>query len=281
MATARTLGGRYEVGDRIGRGSMADVYLGRDTHLDRPVAIKILRPDLARERCVCVRFRREARAAARLNNPAIVTVHDVGRDDHVDPPAPYIVMELLEGRTLREVIARGPLHETEAADLMLQLLSGLAHAHSLGIVHRDIKPSNVMVTADGSVKLMDFGLARAVDDVNATLTPVCDVLGTPRYLSPEQAHGGVATARSDIYAAGCVFYELLTGTAPFDGDAISLVDQHVNRVPDPPSSLGAQVSRRLDRVVLQALEKDPALRFQSAQDFAQALRLAVRSTVDV
>lgn len=270
----RTLAGRYEVGTLIGRGGMADVHIGRDTRLGRTVAIKILRSDLARDPSFQARFRREAQAAAALNHPSIVAVYDTGEDTVIDPTGasaqvPFIVMEYVEGQTVREILRDGqavPLNE--AAEILDGVLSALDYSHRAGIVHRDIKPANVMITPTGSVKVMDFGIARAIADSAATMTQASSVIGTAQYLSPEQARGEVVDARSDIYSAGCLFYELLTGRPPFTGDSpVSVAYQHVREAPLAPSAIASDVPEELDRITLRALAKDKADRYQSAADF--------------
>ena len=232
MPRPLVLSGRYELGELIGRGGMADVYEGRDLRLGRTVAVKMLRPDMARDTQFRVRFEREARAVAGLNHASIVAVYDTG-EQQPDPgtphavAVPYIVMEHVGGQTLRELIRANSVTVDEAVDYMLGVLSALEYSHRSGIVHRDIKPANVMVCRDsGAVKVMDFGIARAMADSAATMTQTQAVVGTAQYLSPEQARGEVVDARSDLYSAGCLLYELLTGRPPFVGEsAVSVAYQ--------------------------------------------------------
>ncbi|NAZ82581.1 Stk1 family PASTA domain-containing Ser/Thr kinase [Kineococcus sp. R8] len=276
------LGGRYEVGSLLGRGGMAEVHVARDTRLGRTVAVKLLRADLARDPSFQARFRREAQSAASLNHPSVVAVYDTGADP--SPQAgggsvdlPYIVMEYVEGRTLRDVLkADHPLALSESLKITEGVLAALEYSHRMGIVHRDIKPANVMITPAGEVKVMDFGIARAVSDSSATLTQTSAVMGTAQYLSPEQARGEQVDARSDLYSAGCLLYEVLTGRPPFVGDApVAVAYQHVSEQPRPPSALEPGIPPAVDHVVLMALSKDREHRYQSAADFADDLRRAV------
>ncbi|WP_432487318.1 Stk1 family PASTA domain-containing Ser/Thr kinase [Kineococcus sp. SYSU DK018] len=282
QASPRLLGGRYEVGALLGRGGMAEVHVARDTRLGRMVAVKLLRSDLARDPSFQTRFRREAQAAAGLNHPSIVAVYDTGADRvtehggaHVD--LPWIVMEYVEGRTLRDMLRTDhPLSTTEALSITEGVLGALEYSHRMGIVHRDIKPANVMITPAGEVKVMDFGIARAVSDSSATLTQTSAVMGTAQYLSPEQARGETVDTRSDLYSTGCLLYEILTGRPPFTGDApVAVAYQHVSEQPKPPSTLSPSIPPALDQVVLMALSKDREHRYQSAGDFADDLRRAV------
>ncbi|MFN8080813.1 MAG: Stk1 family PASTA domain-containing Ser/Thr kinase [Kineosporiaceae bacterium] len=270
----RVLGNRYEVGDLLGRGGMAEVHLGRDTRLGRVVAIKLLRVDLARDPIFQARFRREAQSAASLNHPAIVAVYDTGEEQLVDAAGslialPYIVMEYVEGRTLRELLRDGrPLDLGQALELTSGVLSALEYSHRAGIVHRDIKPANVMLTPDGDVKVMDFGIARALADVSTTMTATQAVIGTAQYLSPEQARGETVDARSDLYSAGCLLFELVTGRPPFVADSpVAVAYQHVREAPPLPSSLNPAIPESLDRVVLHSLAKDRETRYQNAAEF--------------
>ncbi|MDR3202527.1 MAG: Stk1 family PASTA domain-containing Ser/Thr kinase [Bifidobacteriaceae bacterium] len=281
--TPRTLAGRYEVGDLIGRGGMAEVHVGRDKRLGRTVAIKMLRSDLARDPAFQARFRREAQAAASLNHPDIVAVYDTGEDVSTagagqTARSPFIIMEYVEGHTLRELMRDGAaLPINEAIDITIGVLSALQYAHHAGIVHRDIKPANIMLTAAGQVKVMDFGIARALADTAATMTQTQAVIGTAQYLSPEQARGETVDARSDLYSTGCVLYELLTGRPPFVGDsAVAVAYQHVRELPVAPSSLAPDVPEVLDRIVLKALEKDRELRYTTASEFRADLEVAKR-----
>ena len=273
MTTSRRLGDRYELGDTLGRGGMAEVFEGQDLRLNRRVAVKVLRPDLARDPAFQSRFRREAQSAASLNDPNIVAVYDTGEDvldgggEHV--MVPYIVMEYVDGHTLRELMSSGRrLLPERSLEIMAGVLSALDYSHAHGIIHRDIKPGNVMLNRNGDVKVMDFGIARAVADAQATMTQGNAVMGTAQYLSPEQARGEVVDARSDLYSAGCLFYELLTGRPPFQGEsAVSVAYQHVSETPVPPSQVDPAVPPALDPLVLKSLAKDPADRYQSANEF--------------
>lgn len=273
----RTLGGRYELGRLVGRGGMADVHLARDLRLGRQVAVKVLRTDLARDASFLSRFRREALAAAGLSHPSIVAVYDSGEEivheaGGAELHVPYIVMEYIDGRTLREVLnAEGALDPSEAARITAAVLSALTYAHERGLVHRDIKPANVMVTEAGSVKVMDFGIARALADTAATMTQTQAVMGTARYLSPEQAQGLEVDGRSDVYSVGCLLYELLAGRTPFQGDPVSLVYQHLGESPTAPSTHRDGLTEALDAVTLHALEKKPEERYQNAEDFRDDL----------
>lgn len=279
----RVLVGRYQVGELIGRGGMAEVHAGWDTRLGREVAVKVLRSDLARDPSFLQRFRREAQSAAGLNHPSIVAVYDSGEDVAVELggasiAVPFIVMERVHGRTLRELLheAGGPLPQKEACRVVAATLRALAYSHTNGLVHRDIKPANVMVTDDGKVKLTDFGIARAIADSAATMTNTSVVVGTAQYLSPEQAQGQTIDARADVYAAGCVLYELLTGRPPFTGDSpLAIAYQHVGQSPQPPSTYNGALPREVDAVVLHALAKSPADRYPAAGQFAADLEALV------
>ncbi|MEO3937380.1 Stk1 family PASTA domain-containing Ser/Thr kinase [Dermatophilaceae bacterium Soc4.6] len=284
MTAPRLLGNRYEVGELIGRGGMADVHRGVDTRLERPVAIKILRTDLARDPTFLARFRREAQSAAGLNHPSIVAIFDSGEDvgsaeqGNDGVPLPYIVMEVVDGETLRERLERdGPLPARDAGSLVEGVLSALDYSHRMGIVHRDIKPANVMVTRAGQVKVMDYGIARAVADSQATMTQTQAVIGTAQYLSPEQAQGQPVDARTDLYSTGCLLYELVAGRPPFLGDSpVSVAYQHVREPAQPPSIHVAGVPAAYDTVTLHALVKDRERRYQSATEFRTDL-IAVRA----
>ena len=281
MSTApRVLGGRYEVGELIGRGGMADVHLGHDTRLGRQVAIKMLRSDLARDANFLMRFRREAQSAAGLNHPAIVAIFDSGEDDSVvEGPngtrttLPYIVMEFVDGETLRQQLTdQQQLQPAEAIRVTEGILDALAYSHRMGIVHRDIKPANVMITTGGHVKVMDFGIARAIADTAATMTQTQSVVGTAQYLSPEQAQGQTVDERSDLYSTGCLLFELLAGRPPFTGDsAVAIAYQHVGELPQPPSVFNDAVAGDLDAVTLHALAKDREARYQDATAFRDDL----------
>lgn len=264
----RLLGGRYQLGSVLGRGGMAEVRRARDLRLGRDVAIKQLRIDLASDPTFQARFRREAQAAAGLNHPNIVAVYDTGEE--ADPASgvqvPYIVMELVEGHTLREILRTGrQIVPAKALEFTQGVLDALSYSHKAGIVHRDIKPANVMLTSTGQVKVMDFGIARAVADTSATMTQTAAVIGTAQYLSPEQARGETVDSRSDIYSAGCLLYELLVGRPPFQGDSpVSVAYQHVREAPVPPSHLDPEITPAMDAITLKALAKDPADRYQTA-----------------
>nr|WP_122825340.1 Stk1 family PASTA domain-containing Ser/Thr kinase [Georgenia faecalis] len=279
----RMLGGRYEVRDLIGRGGMAEVYIGYDRRLSRTVAIKVLRSDLARDPTFQARFRREAQSAAALNHPAIVSVYDTGEDDVVTASGqsahvPYIVMEYVEGHTVRSLLTDGtPVPIDEAVEIVSGVLGALEYSHREGIVHRDIKPGNVMLTPTGAVKVMDFGIARAMADSAATMTQTHAVVGTAQYLSPEQARGEVVDARSDLYSTGCLLFELLTGQPPFSGDsAVAVAYQHVREVPRAPSDIAPDIPEALDRVVLKALAKDREDRYPDAAAMRADLEAAAR-----
>jgi beta-lactam-binding protein with PASTA domain len=266
----QTVGGRYELGDPLGRGGMAEVRRAVDLRLGRAVAVKQLRPDLATDPTFQARFRREAQSAAGLNHPTIVAVYDTGEEP--DPTTgvsiPYIVMELVEGPTLRDVLRDGRrILPERALELTAGVLDALGYSHRAGIIHRDIKPANVMLTTNGTVKVMDFGIARAVADTSATMTQTAAVIGTAQYLSPEQARGETVDARSDLYSTGCLLYELLTGRPPFTGDSpVSVAYQHVREAPVPPSQIDPEIGPDIDAVVLKSLAKDPADRYQSARE---------------
>ncbi len=266
----QTVGGRYELGDPLGRGGMAEVRRAVDLRLGRAVAVKQLRPDLATDPTFQARFRREAQSAAGLNHPTIVAVYDTGEEP--DPVTgvsiPYIVMELVEGPTLRDVLRDGrKILPERALELTAGVLDALGYSHRAGIIHRDIKPANVMLTTNGTVKVMDFGIARAVADTSATMTQTAAVIGTAQYLSPEQARGETVDARSDLYSTGCLLYELLTGRPPFTGDSpVSVAYQHVREAPVPPSQIDPEIGPDIDAIVLKSLAKDPADRYQSARE---------------
>ena len=282
MTQPRLLGGRYELGAVIGRGGMAEVFRARDLRLDRTVAIKTLRTDLARDATFQARFRREAQSAASLNHPSIIAVYDTGEDDFDGQPVPYIVMELVEGHTLRELIrpengAERRLRPERALEIVDGILRALDYSHRGGIIHRDIKPANVMLTRDHEVKVMDFGIARAMSDSAATMTATAQVIGTAQYLSPEQARGERVDARSDLYSTGCVLYELLTARPPFQGDSpVAIAYQHVREEPIPPSQLDPEIPQWADRIVLKAMTKDPAHRYQSASEFRADIQRAMQ-----
>ncbi|MEU6547298.1 Stk1 family PASTA domain-containing Ser/Thr kinase [Streptomyces sp. NPDC046859] len=268
MEEPRRLGGRYELGQVLGRGGMAEVYLAHDTRLGRTVAVKTLRADLARDPSFQARFRREAQSAASLNHPAIVAVYDTGEDYIDNVSIPYIVMEYVDGSTLRELLHSGrKLLPERAMEMTIGILQGLEYAHRSGIVHRDIKPANVMLTRNGQVKVMDFGIARAMGDSGMTMTQTAAVIGTAQYLSPEQAKGEQVDARSDLYSTGCLLYELLTVRPPFVGDSpVAVAYQHVREEPQAPSVFDPEITPEMDAIVLKALTKDPNYRYQSADE---------------
>jgi serine/threonine protein kinase/beta-lactam-binding protein with PASTA domain len=277
MTQPRLLGGRYELDGIVGRGGMAEVFRARDIRLDRIVGVKTLRDDLARDQTFQARFRREAQSAASLNHPSIVAVYDTGEDMVGSLPVPYIVMEFVDGRTLRDLLRddRRLLPE-RAAEITDGVLRALDYSHRNGIVHRDIKPGNVMLTRSGDVKVMDFGIARAVSDGQATMTQTAQVIGTAQYLSPEQARGERVDARSDLYSTGCLLYELLTGRPPFTGDSpVAIAYQHVKENPVPPSQVDPEVPAWADAIVLKAMQKDPADRYQSAGEMRNDIQRAL------
>ncbi|MDQ6849513.1 MAG: Stk1 family PASTA domain-containing Ser/Thr kinase [Actinomycetota bacterium] len=278
MTQSRLVGGRYELGELIGYGGMAEVHRGRDSRLGRDVAIKVLRPDLARDPSFLNRFRREAQAAAGLNHPSIVSVYDTGEDSTVDGAiAPYIVMEHVEGRTLRDILkAEGRLPVRRAMEIAADVCGALDFSHKNGLIHRDVKPANVMITEAGAVKVMDFGIARAIADNSATVTQTANVIGTAQYLSPEQARGESVDARSDVYSTGCLLYELVTGVPPFQGDSpVAVAYQHVRENASTPSSRVPELPRALDSIVMKALAKNQLNRYQSAGEMRTDLQRAL------
>ncbi len=267
--TGIRVGDRYELGELLGRGGMAEVRKGNDVRLGRVVAVKRLRTDLASDATFQARFRREAQSAASLNHPAIVAVYDTGEEHGVegsDVPQPYIVMEYVAGRTLRDILREGrKILPERALEITSGVLSALDYSHRAGIVHRDIKPANVMLTPAGDVKVMDFGIARAVADASSTMTQTAAVVGTAQYLSPEQARGETVDSRSDVYSTGCLLYELLTGRPPFVGESpVSVAYQHVREQAAPPSSLDPDLPSGVDAIVMKALAKRVEDRYQSA-----------------
>ncbi len=276
MTQPRLLGGRYELDGVVGRGGMAEVYRARDIRLDRIVAIKTLRTDLARDQIFQARFRREAQSAASLNHPSIVAVYDTGEDMATGVPVPYIVMEYVDGRTVRDLLQEGHrLLPERSLEIIDGVLRALDYSHQAGIVHRDIKPGNVMVTRNGDIKVMDFGIARAMSDAQATMTQTAQVIGTAQYLSPEQARGERVDSRSDLYSTGCLLYELLTGRPPFTGDSpVAIAYQHVRENPVPPSRVDPDVPAWADAIVLKAMAKAPADRYQTAGDMRADLQRA-------
>ena len=263
------IGGRYELGELLGRGGMAEVRKAKDQRLGRTVAVKRLRTDLASDATFQARFRREAQSSAALNHPAIVSVYDTGEEMATDGSGvaqPYIVMECIEGRTLRDVLREGRRVLPERAlEITSGVLSALDYSHRSGIIHRDIKPGNVMLTPTGDVKVMDFGIARAISDASSNMTQTAAVVGTAQYLSPEQARGETVDSRSDVYSTGCLLYELLAGRPPFVGDSpVAVAYQHVREQAPPPSDLDDQLDPEIDAIVLKALAKRVEDRYQSA-----------------
>src|SRR6187397_2088978 len=263
------IGGRYELRELLGRGGMAEVRKGIDTRLGRVVAVKRLRTDLASDPTFQARFRREAQSSASLNHPSIVSVYDTGEElatDGSDVPQPYIVMEYVAGRTLRDILREGrKILPERALEITAGVLSALDYSHRAGIIHRDIKPANVMLTPSGDVKVMDFGIARALADSSSTMTQTAAVVGTAQYLSPEQARGETVDSRSDVYSTGCLLYELLTGRPPFVGDSpVSVAYQHVREQAQPPSSLDEELTPEIDAIVMKSLAKNVGDRYPSA-----------------
>jgi serine/threonine protein kinase/beta-lactam-binding protein with PASTA domain len=267
MTTPRLLSERYELGEVLGYGGMSEVHRGLDTRLGRDVAVKVLRADLARDPQFQMRFRREAQNAAALNHPAIVAVYDTGEVQSEFGPLPYIVMEYVDGQTLREIVkTTGPMSQQRVIEVMADVCAALDFSHRHNIIHRDVKPANIMITRGGAVKVMDFGIARALGE-GQNVTQTAAVIGTAQYLSPEQARGEAVDARSDVYAAGCVLFELLTGEPPFTGDTpVAVAYQHVREEPRRPSELNPAIPSSLDAVVLKALSKNPLNRYQSAAE---------------
>ncbi|MEV6975441.1 protein kinase [Kitasatospora sp. NPDC093806] len=279
--TAAPLGtvgdGRYRLTHRLGRGGMAEVLAAQDVRLGRTVAVKLLRGELAQDEIARLRFTREAHAVAALNHHAIVAVYDTGEEYVGEESTPYIVMELVEGRTVRELLVDEEPPVDQALVIIGGVLEALAYSHRHGIVHRDIKPANVIITTGGAVKVMDFGIARALTGTASTMTQTGMVMGTPQYLSPEQALGKPVDHRSDLYAAGCMLYELLTLRPPFTGDTpLSVVYQHVQDPPVPPSHANPRVPAELDQLVLRSLAKNPDDRFQDADEFRAHIEHALR-----
>ena len=281
----RELAGRYKIGELLGHGGMADVHIGTDSRLGRRVAIKLLKPSLANDPAFRTRFRREAQDAAKMAHPTIVRIFDAGEEavkdgSGVETLVPYIVMEYVDGRLLKDIVADGPLEPSEACRIIGQVLTALEYSHRAGVVHRDIKPGNIMITTGGQVKVMDFGIARAISDSSATITETSAIVGTAAYFSPEQARGETVDARTDLYSTGVVLFELLTGRAPFRGEnPVAVAYQHVNSEAVPPSSLNPKVSPALDAVVLRSLAKDRFDRYQSASDFQADVETAAAGSV--
>lgn len=279
MDQERRLGdGRYAIGGLLGRGGMAEVHLAEDLKLGRTVAVKTLRPDLAGDPACRARFLREARSAASLNHPGIVAVYDTGEDRTAEADLPYIVMEYVQGRTLAEVARADPAPTArQALRHTAGVLDALAHAHRSGIVHRDIKPANVMLCPDGTVKVMDFGIARSLGAQGMTLTRTAMVIGTAEYLSPEQARGEEVDARTDLYSIGCLLYELLTGQPPFTGDnPMAVAHAQVSAAPELPSRRAPGLPPVCDTLVLRALAQDRAERYQDAEEMRAAVEDALR-----
>jgi serine/threonine-protein kinase len=276
----RIIAGRYRLGELLGHGGMADVYAGTDARLGRQVAVKLLKPSLANDPSFRARFRQEAQAAARMAHPTIVRVFDAGEETVREPSGvevqvPFIVMERVDGVMLKELLARGPIASSEAVRIVDGILTALEYSHRAGVVHRDIKPGNVMITSAGQVKVMDFGIARAISDSSATIAQTSAILGTAQYFSPEQARGEAIDARTDLYSTGVVLYELLTGRPPFRGDtAVAVAYQHISEAPVPPNALTPEISPALNAVVMRALAKNKDERFQTASDFKTDLDIA-------
>jgi eukaryotic-like serine/threonine-protein kinase len=268
MTTPQHLSERYELGEILGFGGMSEVHIARDTRLHRDVAVKVLRADLARDPSFYLRFRREAQNAAALNHPAIVAVYDTGEAETATGPLPYIVMEYVDGVTLRDIVhTDGPMEPKRAIEIIADACQALNFSHQHGIIHRDVKPANIMISKAGAVKVMDFGIARALADSANPMTQTSAVIGTAQYLSPEQARGETVDARSDVYSLGCVLYEILTGQPPFVGDSpVAVAYQHVREDPTPPSERYQGISPELDAVVLKALAKNPENRYQTAAE---------------
>ncbi|MDT5146115.1 MAG: eukaryotic-like serine/threonine-protein kinase [Mycobacterium sp.] len=268
MTTPQHQSDRYELGEILGFGGMSEVHLARDVRLHRDVAVKVLRADLARDPSFYLRFRREAQNAAALNHPSIVAVYDTGEAETPAGPLPYIVMEYVDGVTLRDIVhTDGPMPPRRAIEIIADACQALNFSHQNGIIHRDVKPANIMITSTNAVKVMDFGIARAIADSGNSVTQTAAVIGTAQYLSPEQARGESVDARSDVYSLGCVLYEILTGEPPFTGDSpVAVAYQHVREDPVPPSNRHEGISPDLDAVVLKALAKNPENRYQTAAE---------------
>ena len=274
----KILGERYELGAMIGTGGMADVYLAQDVRLNRQVAIKILRSDLARDPSFVTRFNKEALSVAALNHPGIVSVYDSGKEDSPSGAMPYIVMEYVEGKTLRELVNKGERFAlNRAVEITEGILIALQYSHKNGIIHRDIKPGNIMITDNGDVKVMDFGIARALADTGATMTSTWNIIGTAQYLSPEQATGTQADARSDLYSVGCLLYELLAGRPPFTGDTpVAIAYQHVSAPLVPITEIQESLDPALNAFFSIALAKDANERYQSANAMLKDLKKLIK-----
>lgn len=268
MTTPQMLAGRYEIGETLGFGGMSEVHRARDLILGRDVAVKIMRPELARDETFYQRFRREAQNSASLNHPSIVAIYDTGEEHTDEGNLPFIVMELVEGDTIRDVVKMdGPMEFDRALGVMADVCGAIDFSHKKGIIHRDVKPANIMISHDGAVKVMDFGIARAISGPTSTLTKTSSVLGTAQYLSPEQARGESVDARSDLYSAGCVLYEMVAGEPPFTGESpVAVAYQHVRETPAPPSAVNPDVGRYVDAVVMQSMAKNPENRYDTAGD---------------
>jgi eukaryotic-like serine/threonine-protein kinase len=275
MTIPQHLSDRYELGEILGFGGMSEVHFARDVRLDRDVAVKVLRADLARDPGFYLRFRREAQNAAALNHPAIVAVYDTGQTETATGPLPYIVMEYVDGVTLRDIVCEeGAMDPANAIEVIADACQALDFSHQHGIIHRDVKPANIMISRAGAVKVMDFGIARTLADTTGgnRLTQTAAVIGTAAYLSPEQASGEAVDARSDVYSLGCVLYEMLTGAPPFTGDSpVAVAYQHVRQDPVPPSRRHDGIAPDLDAVVMKALAKNPENRYQSASEMRSDL----------
>ncbi|MGO4104078.1 Stk1 family PASTA domain-containing Ser/Thr kinase [Leifsonia sp. YAF41] len=283
----RLLAGRYRIGALIGRGGMSDVHIGTDSRLGRAVAIKLLKPSLAVDPAFRTRFRQEAQAAARMAHPTIVRVFDAGEETVTEANGhetqlPFIIMEFVDGRLLKDIISEGPLDSAEAVRIIEGVLTALEYSHRAGVVHRDIKPGNIMITRTGQVKVMDFGIARAISDSSTTVAQTTAILGTASYFSPEQAKGESVDARTDLYSTGVVLFEMLAGRPPFRGETpVAVAYQHVSEAPVKPSSINPKVSPALDAVVLHALAKDRFSRYQSAVEFRNDVEVAGSGQIPV
>ena len=283
--TRRVIAGRYQVGELLGRGGMSDVHKGVDTRLGRTVAIKLLKPQLATDPAFRTRFRQEAQAAARMAHPTIVRVFDAGEDTVRDAggnevQAPFIIMEYVDGAPLDELVSRGQIDPVHAIRITDGILTALEYSHRAGVVHRDIKPANVMITRQGQVKVMDFGIARAISETSASLSQTTSILGTANYFSPEQAKGEQVDARTDLYSTGVVLFEMLTGRPPFQGETpVAVAYQHISEIPAKPSSINHRVSPALDVVMRKALQKDRFERYQTAAEFRADLETAAQGKV--
>ena len=280
----RVIAGRYEVGNLIGRGGMADVYEGVDTRLGRTVAIKLLKSDLANDPSFEARFRQEAQASARMGHPTIVRIYDAGEEITTDEYGnqhkyPFIVMEYVKGKLLRDLLHERRLTRQEAIEWTSGVLTALEFSHRAGVIHRDIKSANIMITDAGQVKVMDFGIARAISDSSATMAHTSGIVGTAQYFSPEQAKGENVDARTDLYSTGVLLYEMICGRPPFKGEsAVSVAYQHVSEAVIPPSQFDSSISPELDAVVLRGLAKDREERFQTAEEFREHLIAAANGS---